>query len=64
MSHQINDIILYDTIQYDMAGLDSNGASYLDRIRIIVTEIGNALGYVRLVSAVLSHVQLYSPLSL
>ena len=48
-------------ILFDMAGLDSAGASYLDKIRIIVTEIGNALGYVRLVSTVLTYVQLHPP---
>ena len=32
-------------------GVDSEGRSYLDKFRILITEIGNALGYVRLIRA-------------
>jgi len=32
-------------------GVDQAGMSYLDKFRILITEIGNALGYVRLIRA-------------
>jgi WASH complex subunit 7 len=30
-------------------GLTPDGLSYLDQFRVLITEIGNALGYVRMV---------------
>ena len=33
-------------------GVNESGKSFLDQFRILITEIGNALGYVRMVRAV------------